>query len=449
MTRSRLLDPNRPLRPTLVPVFYGWVVLGVGAIGILASIPGQTMGVSVFSDHLIEATGLSRVRLANAYLIGTLASGLLLPFGGRLLDRFGERVTAIVSSIALGVALLGLSQVDRAARAVAGVAGVGAGAIAFVYLACGFSLLRFSGQGMLTLASRNMVPKWFERRRGLASGLLSVIVSLGFSIAPLVLAAWIRSAGGWREAWIELAAACGLGMSLVAWLFYRDDPEQCGLRMDGRPANGGSAADPSGGEASDPRNYDLAFALRTGAFWAVTLTLSIHSAFITGITFHIVDLGAAAGLDQDAAVGLFPPIAVVGVTVGFLSGAAADRFRLRTIVAAMLVFEAIGYFAITGLAEPLPRAVAILGLGGTSGCFGTLTTVAAAKLFGRTHLGSVSSAQMSSLVMSSALGPSLLAISRDTLDSYGPALVVGGVLPLLVLALAFLARDPAPRGDVW
>ena len=77
-----------------LPFFYGWVVVGASTAGVLMSMPGQTMGVSVFTDPLIEATGLDRLSLSNAYLLGTLGSAALLPHAGRLIDRLGVRPTA-------------------------------------------------------------------------------------------------------------------------------------------------------------------------------------------------------------------------------------------------------------------------------------------------------------------------------------------------------------------
>ena len=442
-------NPNRPFAPSRSPVFYGWVVLAVGTVGVVMSIPGQTMGVSVFSDPLLEATGLSRVGLSNAYLVGTLASGFLLPLGGRLLDRFGARATAMGASVALGAALLLLSRIDRLARALSPSEWVMLGA-----LAAGFSLLRFSGQGMLTLASRNMVPKWFERRRGLAAGIFGVFVSLSFSFAPVALAAWISAAGGWREAWSGMALACGVGMTACAYLFYRDNPEECGLRMDGarEPGPGEEeSASEEAGAADRPRvrRYTREQAVRSGAFWAVTLGIAIHSAVVTGVTFHIVDLGAEAGLGQAEAVGLFPPMAVISIVTGLVAGAATDRFPLRPILFLLLAGEAVGYASLTRLDETPFRLASIAGLGVSSGCFSSVTTVAIAKLFGRTHLGAISSTQMSCLVISSALGPSLLAFSRERLGSYGPSLLLGAALPFLVLVLALSSHDPEGEPGVW
>lgn len=72
---------KQPFISTL-PFYYGWVILVVGAIGVLASIPGQTMGVSVFTDHYIRELSLTRVGVSGSYMVGTLASSLIIPFAG-------------------------------------------------------------------------------------------------------------------------------------------------------------------------------------------------------------------------------------------------------------------------------------------------------------------------------------------------------------------------------
>ena len=69
-----------PFAPRRWPFFYGWVILAASTVGILASIPGQTMGVSVFTDHLIAALRISRVQLSTAYMFGTVASSFMLPW---------------------------------------------------------------------------------------------------------------------------------------------------------------------------------------------------------------------------------------------------------------------------------------------------------------------------------------------------------------------------------
>ncbi|GIS84525.1 MAG: hypothetical protein CM1200mP16_08250 [Nitrospina sp.] len=84
--------------------------MAAGTIGMLASIPGQTMAVGVFSEYLISKTGLNRIELSFAYMTGTILSSLFLPFAGKLLDLIGARIMILVTGIGLGISLLFFSQ---------------------------------------------------------------------------------------------------------------------------------------------------------------------------------------------------------------------------------------------------------------------------------------------------------------------------------------------------
>ncbi|MGF1516138.1 MAG: MFS transporter [Elainellaceae cyanobacterium] len=464
------MQPGFPFRPGELPVFYGWVILGATTIGTLMSIPGQTAGVSVFTNDLIAATGLSRLALSNAYLIGTFTSGLLLPFGGVFIDRFGARLVVVGASAWLALTLVYLSISDRLAQWLAEVLGLATLPVAFALLCLGFVSLRFSGQGMLTLVSRTTLGKWFDRRRGMASGTAGVFTSFGFSAAPLLLLFFIDGLG-WRGAWLSLAALVGLGMGSLGWLLYRDNPEECGLRMDGAalvpppiaptaapaaasaaaPAIAPTAAPISAASAptsasvtvaEPPRDFTRGEALRTLAFWAVTFALASQALTITGITFHIVDIGAAAGLSEKPTVALFLPIAGFSTLAGYLVGMASDRVPLKILFIGMMVFEAMGIVGIGHLDSPSLRIVAIVGLGLSGGCFGTLSTVTMPRYFGRQHLGAIAGVEMMTLVISSAVGPSLLAAFNAAFGSYRPGLYVCAALPLALIFLLMPSDNP-------
>ena len=94
-----LIDPAKS------PVFYGYVILFIGTIGIYCSIPGQTIGVSVFTDPVKDALGLSRNQFSNAYMIGTIVSSLVIGRAGVWFDTYGARYVAFFAAITLGVTL--------------------------------------------------------------------------------------------------------------------------------------------------------------------------------------------------------------------------------------------------------------------------------------------------------------------------------------------------------
>lgn len=437
----KALDPNFPFAPRRLPIFYGWVVVVMTTLGVVASIPGQTMGVSVFTDHLIGATAVSRLTLSTTYLVGTIASGLLLPRGGTVLDRLGARGTAVAAAVTLALTLVYLSRVDGVARIVTRATGAPPGWSAVGALVLGFTALRFSGQGMLTLASRTMLGKWFDRRRGTVAGISGVFISFGFSATPLLLSLWIGAAG-WRGAWLGMALM-GLGVAALAWLFFRDNPEECGLEMDGGPS-APTGPLPVRGEppVAPERDLDRHAAIRTSAFWAVTLALALHGMMVTGITFHIVDLGSSGGLTEKATVALFLPMAVVSTSLQVLVGIVSDRVRIKWLVAVMMGFEAVGVACAAHLGDPVTRWIAVVTLGAAGGFFSPLSTVALPRLFGRTHLGSIGGAQMMAMVLTSALGPTLLALAHRHTDGYAPALYAGAALAAPVLLLALWSTNP-------
>ncbi|MEM6451884.1 MAG: MFS transporter [Cyanobacteria bacterium P01_D01_bin.105] len=431
-----------PFAPAKLPFFYGWVILVASVLGVMASIPGQTIGVSVFTDHLIEATGLSRLDLANAYLVGTLTSGCLLPLGGKLLDRFGARRMAVLAAMGLGLTLCYLAGCDRLSQIISQAVTplfpfASATMTAAVLLVLGFVSLRFCGQGMLTMTSRTMLGKWFERRRGQVSGIEGIFVAFGFSGAPYFFSLGI-GALGWRGTWLTLAAVVGIGMSAVSWLLFRDNPEMCGLQMDGKvtPAVLKDPATPMWGLTRRE-------AIRTLSFWAVTLAFASQALSVTGITFHIVSIGAELGIAEAKMVTIFVPIALVSTAVGFLVGLACDRIRLQTIFIFMMVGQAIGIGAIANLNIAGMMLPATLGLGISGGCFGTLTTVVLPRFFGRLHLGAISGVQMMAIVIASAIGPSMLANVQTATGSYRGGLYACCLFAPVVIVLMLLIQPPA------
>jgi MFS family permease len=428
-----------------VPFYYGWVVLVVGTVGMLASFPGQTAGVSVFTDHLTEATGLDRLALATAYLLGTTSSGIILPVAGRWIDLVGSRVVAFGATIGLAVTLAAFSLV-----------GPMSAATGLVVMTIGFAFLRFFGQGLLTLSSRTMIAQWFDRRRGLVSSVSSAAFAFVFSLTPALLFGLIELSG-FRWAWRQLAIGLVVVMGTAVLILYRNRPEDCGLTIDtGEPLAGGRGlgdgaagqqpvplGPPSGDsstldEQSSPPQVDAtrAEAIRDRRFWIVTLPILSMSIVGTAITFHIVDLGSEVGLDEATIVRIFVPVAILSIPVTLVGGWLADVVPVVALAVAMAVLQIAMYLAVGELGDPLWQVVAIVSWGGSSALRAVLMAAALPRLFGRTNLGAIAGAQMSTLVIGSAIGPFFFAWVEATAGTYQRALVLSLVGPVASLMLA-------------
>ena len=88
------------------------VVLGISTLGMAATLPGQTAGVSLFIDAFIEDLGLSRSLVSWFYTVATVLSSLGLPLVGRLVDRYGPRRMAVAVIALFAASCAGMSQVS-------------------------------------------------------------------------------------------------------------------------------------------------------------------------------------------------------------------------------------------------------------------------------------------------------------------------------------------------
>ncbi|MGB3763908.1 MAG: MFS transporter, partial [Ornithinimicrobium sp.] len=193
--------PRRKSRALTAAPWIGVVAAG----GILSAMtaPGQTAGLSVFTDPLISELGISRTEISVSYLLGTLVGAGALPFVGRALDRWSVRVVTAVIGVVFATFLLVLS-----------VAGDVLG------LTAGFIGVRMAGQGALSLAATTVVARTVIRRRGLALGIATAVGSGGISLAPVLLASVIPGIGI-QQAWRFEAVAVLFVVMPIALLLPR------------------------------------------------------------------------------------------------------------------------------------------------------------------------------------------------------------------------------------
>jgi OFA family oxalate/formate antiporter-like MFS transporter len=433
---------RHPFDPERWPFFYGWWMLGMCVMTALCSAPGQTSGVSAFVPHLLEATGLSRMALANTYLAGTLLSACFIPFGGRLVDRFGARRVVVSAALMLAVTIALMSIFDRIASQMATHLHLPALATMVTLLALGFSMMRFTGQGLMSLSQQTTVGHWFDKRRGVAASISSVVLALVGNATPLFLNGLI-DATGWRGAWRWLALLLSAGFALLALIFWRNTPESCGLWPDGRKPHA-QATDHS----PIAQSWTRAEALRTSAFWTVMPAIAMLGLIITALTFHLADIGATAGLSRKAAFAVLLPFGITTMVTGPFMGILADRIAPRWLLCYMVSMLAAHLVLMTQFGPGWRYIAPAIALGLATGTVGPLSAVTYPRFYGRLHLGAINGAQWAGAVVASAIGPSLYALVRHLTGSYRIAMLLL-LLPLAILFVAGLRLTPPKRtGEV-
>jgi len=420
--------------------FYGPVMLGVAVLMAAATMPGQTVLVSLFNSSYRDAMGLSVTQLSLAYTVGTLLAALPVPWIGRMADRHGLRLVTAAVSLGFALSLVFLSTASN-----------------IVMLGLGFFLIRCLGQGALSMLSGHTIAMWYERRLGMAHSVLSVG---GFAAASALLpqpTAWMIDEMGWRVALLILA-----GMVLVlTWVsvltVFRNRPEDLGQQLDGDPEPHATHDVLHGGQPpeGDPA-FTLKQALATRAFWVCTMTLLTSGLIGTALIFHMGPMLQTAGLEgtpKQAALAIQPwPIAfgVSTLIVGWL----VDRFRAAPLLAVGNVVVALAtltcMLAARGTGEHaillMGTGLAIFGVGQAAIVGVALPTIA--RYFGRTHHGSIRGTVSSIGVAGTGAGPLLAGLAYTwSGDSFTPVLVIFAacLLPLVVFSLTL--RRPTPPAN--
>ncbi len=186
---------------------YRWYILALSAVTSALAVAAPSMCLSVLFQEISGSLELSLVQVGLVWGIASLPGIVTVLAGGAIGDRFGPRRILILSCVLVG-----------AAGALRGMASN------FITLAAAVFLL-----GFLTPFVQMNVFKtcagWFSRRElGLANGVLSMGMALGFLIGSLisatVLSPWL---GGWRNV-LFFYGAIGALLS-IPWALTRPAPE--------------------------------------------------------------------------------------------------------------------------------------------------------------------------------------------------------------------------------
>ena len=418
------------------PFYYGWFLLPFASLGVIMSIPGQTAGFSAFTEPLLDISGISRTALSTAYLIGTISSGFILPSVGKYVDRFGSRKMMVFATLSLGLTLLFMSQVDNTVRYLFSMLSFIRIEIIFLGIfILGIFCLRFFGQGLLPIISNTMIGKWFEQYRGNAVAAMGIANTLAFASAPAVMSALV-SANGWRNAWLILAGILGIGMSTIALVIYRNDPESNGLYVDGiKPENNNQAE-----TTKDITGIDLTQARKNLIFWLIGIGLAIIAVISTGFTFHIEAIGGQAGISLDKAIAIFIPISFVAIPVSFIGSWISNKVPNYLYIFFLALGEIIASGSIFFLNTDLGYLGAIVGLGLSGGLMGPMISTIIPKLFGRKHLGAINGAIASMIVIGSALGPVFLSVVNDINGSFAFGILMSAIPSMAVLLMSFKVK---------
>ena len=416
-------------------VFYGWWIVAAGIVSTGVNSGLFIHGFQFYFEPMRRQFGWSRTLLSGAYSLSRVESGFLGPIEGYLIQRFGTRVVMAVGFAVFGLGFILLSRVNSVLTFYA----------AFLLLAMGSGS---AGWTPVMVAINN----WFRRKRGRAIGTAMLGLGLGGVALTPIVAASIETFG-----WEKTALGCGILMIVLgiplSWV-VRHNPETYGYLPDGDlPLNEQSRGVPSTTSTSrtSPRtsisgDYDFTVkeALKTPAFWMLSIGHSIALLVISSLSLHMVPyLETDLDFSKTSAAQVVMVLTGVTMVAQPIGGFLGDRFPKTYIAAGTLLGHSTAMFLLA-TADSFSQVVLASVIQGMAwGIRGPILTAMRGDFFGRRSFALILGFSQFVMMGGQVVGPLLTGYMADQY-SYSTGFNLIAIMTVSGFFLFLFLKSPQP-----
>ncbi|MFJ7975209.1 MFS transporter [Peribacillus sp. NPDC096379] len=292
-------------------IHYSWFILTVTFFSIIVA--GIVMSSSgVFINPFENEFGWDRSVIALAFAISMFLYGISGPFMAALLDVIGLKKMMIVSMATLLTGIILIIIMNQSWQLI---------------IIWGF-IIGLGSSLFLTVLSPYVANHWFEKRRGLAVGILTASTATGQLILLPVLAAIIENYS-WRPA-IGLMMILSFIMLIIIFLFMKNTPKDVGILPYGLEEK---IQESDEGQKENP--IVIAFnglfeAVKVKGFWLLAGSFFICGLSTSGlIGTHFVSYCISFGIPLVTAASILSFMGIFNLVGTTLSGWLSDRFDNR------------------------------------------------------------------------------------------------------------------------
>ena len=394
-------EANPPLGHPPGRIYPGWWIVLATASGQLIQGGFVFWCMGLYTATFEDVFGAPRAQINLIETCLTVATNLLSPVAGILIDRWSIRHLMIIGMVAMGLGLLILSQ---------------AGTLFQVWVVWA-SLIPLGVLLIGAIPSAALVSRWFIRRRGLALGLTATGSSLGgFLVPPLMT--WLFLEWDWRTGLQVGACICFAVIPIFFWLL-RNEPADLGLSGQPNEASANSSKHIAETITADAGDWGIPQLLRSQIFWLQMIVsgslLAVTLGMLANLSLHAKDLGVTG---QSTAV-LYSIIAICSFSGKALTGYLMDRFGIQRCGYLICAFLSSGLMILLSVQNysGLVAGAFVMGLG--YGGVVPLWTNMPARAFGAGSVGRALGVMNPLHIPITATSAPLAGYISDTTGSYG------------------------------
>ncbi|MFD6397196.1 MFS transporter [Nocardia sp. NPDC060249] len=397
-----------------------WTMVAVAALALVAAGSFATIA-GLITEPLVETKGWSRTGIGAAVAVNMVLYGVVGPFAAAMMDRYGIRR---VTSSAL-LALIASSVLTA----------IWTPSVFWFVLWFGFAVGVGTGS-ITTVFAATVANRWFYRKIGLATGLLTAAGVFGqFAMLPLLSVLLERA--DWRAPVLACGALASAALFGVA-LFLRESPAAIGAVRYGADAETESDSTDRQVNPFARTITALLRALRDSRFWVLASMFALCGATTNGLMWsHFTPAAHDHGMAATAASGLLAIIGVANILGTVSAGWLTDRIDPRLLLAVFFLGRGVSLALLpvlftSGWSPDLVAFAVVFGILDVATVPPTLTLC-------RHYFGADSALTFGWISVFHQLGAGAMALTggliRDVNGSYTPLWITAALACLIAAAL--------------
>ncbi len=376
-------------------IYYGWWIV-LASFMVALYVAGTIFyGFTAFIEPLANEFGWSYTQISLAASLRGLEMGLLAPFVGILVDRFGSRKLLISGVLILGFAiiLLGFTQ-----------------SLAMFYGA--FILIAFGAGGCTSVVTMTAVANWFDKNVGKAMGVTASGFGASGLIIPLIV--WMIAAFGWRTALIILGAGMWI-IGIPAAFVIRNRPEDDdNAASDAKPDN----KDHLSRRQAQVKRFRYKEMLKKKSFLFVNLAEMIRLMALMAVVTHIMPYLSTMEISRMSSGLMAAGIPLLSISGRFGFGWLGDLFEKKYIMAISYCLMGLGMLALSYIKLSGMMYIFLFFFSNGFGGIAVLRGAFLREYYGKYNFGKLLGIMMGFGACGGIIGPTAAGWVFDRMESY-------------------------------